>query len=48
MRYEPRCEKTSLRVFRPGKTQTGLYSHRKWPETGNFGYIGRRGIVLSM
>ena len=26
--YEPRCEKTGLRVFRPGPTQTGLYSHR--------------------
>ena len=26
---EPRCEKTSLRGFRPGPTQTGLYSHRR-------------------
>ena len=26
---EPRCEKTGLRGFRPGPTQTGLYSHRK-------------------
>ena len=25
--YEPRCEKTGLRGFRPGPTQTGLYSH---------------------
>ena len=24
---EPRCEKTGLRGFRPGPTQTGLYSH---------------------
>ena len=24
---EPHCEKTSLRGFRPGPTQTGLYSH---------------------
>ena len=23
---EPRCEKTGLRGFRPGPTQTGLYS----------------------
>ena len=30
--YEPRCEKTSLRGFRPGPTQTGLYSHRRWLE----------------
>ena len=26
--YEPRSEKTGLRGFRPGPTQTGLYSHR--------------------
>ena len=26
--YEPRCEKTGLRGFRPGPTQTGLYSYR--------------------
>ena len=26
---EPRSEKTGLRGFRPGLTQTGLYSHRK-------------------
>ena len=29
---EPRCEKTGPRGFRPGPTQTGLYSHRKWLE----------------
>ena len=29
---EPRCEKTSLRGFRPGPTQTGLYKHRRWLE----------------
>ena len=27
---EPPCEKTSLWGFRPGLTQTGLYSHRIW------------------
>ena len=27
-RSEPRCEKTGLRGFRPGPTQTGLYNHR--------------------
>ena len=27
---EPRCEKTGLRGFQPGPTQTGLYSHRRW------------------
>ena len=26
---EPRCEKTGLRGFRPGLTQTGLYSHTR-------------------
>ena len=30
---EPRSEKTGLRGFRPGPTQTGLYSHRRWLET---------------
>ena len=29
---EPRCEKTGLRGFRPGPTQTGLCSHRRLPE----------------
>ena len=29
---EPFCEKTGLRGFRPGPTQTGLYSHRRWQE----------------
>ena len=24
--------------FRPGRTQTGLYSHRRWLEAGNFGF----------
>ena len=27
--YEPRYEKTGLRGFRPGPTQTGLYNHRR-------------------
>ena len=30
--YEPRCEKTGLRGFRPGPTQTRLYSHTRWLE----------------
>ena len=29
LQFEPRCEKTGLRGFRPGPTQTGLYSHRR-------------------
>ena len=36
--YEPPCEKTGLRGFRPGPTQTGLYSHRRWLEAGNFAF----------
>ena len=38
MMNEPRCEKTGLRGFRPGLTQTWLYSHRKWLEARNFGF----------
>ena len=30
---EPRCKKTGLRGFRPGPTQTGLYSHSICLET---------------
>ena len=29
---EPRSEKTGLRDFRPGPTQIGLYSYRRWLE----------------
>ena len=29
---EPRCEKTCLCGFRPGPTQTGLCSHKRWLE----------------
>ena len=36
--FEPRCEKTGLRGFRPGPTQTGLYCHRRWLEALNFGF----------
>ena len=34
--YEPCSEKTSLRGFRPGSSQTYLYSHWRWLETWNF------------
>ena len=43
---EPRHEKTGLRGFRPGPTQTGLFSHRSRLEAWNLA-ISRRGIVLS-
>ena len=39
---EPRSEKTGLRGFRPGPTQTGLYNHTRWLETRNFGYRKKR------
>ena len=35
---EPVREKTNNLGFRPGLTQTGLYSHRRWLEDGNFGF----------
>ena len=36
--YEPVHKKTNNLGFRPGQTQTGLYSHRRWLEAGNFGF----------
>ena len=36
--FEPRHEKTCLRGFQPGPTQTRLYSHRSWLEAWNFGF----------
>ena len=30
--FEPRCEKTSLRGFRPGPTQTERCNHIGWLE----------------
>ena len=36
-KYQPRCEKTGLRGFLPGPTQTGLYRHRRLLEAKNFG-----------
>ena len=32
IRIEPRSEKTGLRDFRPGPTQTGLYNCIRWLE----------------
>ena len=43
---EPRCEKTGLRGFRPGPTQTGLYSHRRWLEACNFGFRKKRDCTI--
>ena len=43
---EPRCEKTGLRGFRPGPTKTGLFSHRRWLQTGNFGFRKQRDCTI--
>ena len=44
-RYEPRCEKTSLRGFRPGPTRTGLYNRKRLRL--EMSDLSSRGIVLS-
>ena len=37
--YEPvHMPENQQFVFRPGPTQTGLYSYRRWLEAGNFGF----------
>ena len=44
--YEPRCEKTGLRGFRPGLTQTGLYSYRRCLEAWNFGFSKEKDCTI--
>ena len=44
---EPRYEKTGLRGLRPGPTQNGLHSHRRWLEV-EISDLDRRGIVLAI
>ena len=44
-KHEPRSEKTGLRGFRPGPTQTGLCSYRRWLEA-EISDLKSRGIVL--
>ena len=44
--YEPRCEKTGLRGFRPGLTQTRLYSFRRLLDAFNFGFRKWRGCTI--
>ena len=43
---EPVREKTNNLGFRPGPTQTGLYSHRKWLEAGSFGFRKKRDCII--
>ena len=38
MPYKPLHEKNNNLGFRPGPTQNGLYSHRRWLEAVNFGF----------
>ena len=47
-RYEPRHEKTCLRGFRPGPTQTGLCSLRRQLEAGNFGFRKKRDCTFGV
>ena len=44
--FEPRCEKAGLRDFRPGPTQTKLYSHRRGLEARNFGFRKKRDCTI--
>ena len=44
--YEPRCEKTGLRGFRPGPRQTGLYNDRRLLEASNFDFRKYRGCTI--
>ena len=43
---EPRFEKTGLRGFRPGPTETGLYSSRRWLEACKFVYKKKRDCTI--
>ena len=45
---EPRRQKTGLRGFRPGPTQAGLYSHKRWLETCNFGFGKQRDCTIQV
>ena len=44
--YEPRREKTGLRGFQPGLTQTDMYSPRSSIEARNFGFNKKRKCTI--
>ena len=44
--YEPRSEKTGLRSFQPGSTQTKLYGHRRSLETWNFRFRKKKNCTI--
>ena len=46
IRHEQRDEKTCLRGFRPGPTQTGLYNHQRRLEAGNFGFRKKKDFTI--
>ena len=43
---DPRREKTCLRGFRPGRTQTGMYNRRRWLEASTFGFSKKRDCTI--
>ena len=45
-KFEPRREKTGLRDFRPGLTQTGLYHFRSRLEARNFRFKKKRNCTI--
>ena len=46
LKFEPRREKTGLRGFRPGPTQTDLYSHRSRLGLRNLGFKKKRDCTI--
>ena len=46
IQFEPVREKTGLRGFRPGLTQTDLYSRRSRLEAWNFGFKKKRNCTI--
>ena len=44
--FEPRSEKTVIRGFRPGPTQTELYNHIRWLGAGKFGFRKKRDCTI--
>ena len=45
-KYEPLHEETCILGFQPSPTQTGLYSHRRWLEAGNFRFRKERNCTI--
>ena len=43
---KPVREKTNSLCFRQGPTQLSLYKHRRWLESGNFGFRKKRNSTI--